>query len=99
MWTDQEKEATQARLSELDVDTRVFEEQARRPLAEDDCAERACKALAALGFEGMRDEVEGSLETEGTPLDPHAAWKRKLEQEGKCSSGAPGLLDLVRPWE
>lgn len=79
---------------DLDIDTRVFEEQARRPLAEDDCAERACKALAALGFEGLRDEA---AEGADAPSDAQAAWKRQLEQEGKRSAGATRLLDLVRP--
>lgn len=91
-----ERDREQAALDELDIDTRAFEEQARRPLAEDDCAERACKALAALGFEGLRDQVEESTETPDAFSDPHAAWKRKLEQEGKRSFGGTRLLDLVR---
>lgn len=82
-------------LSGFDVETRVFEEQARRPLAEDDCAERACKALAALGFEGMRDAVEADADTTNAPSDPQAAWRRKLEEEGKAS-GSIRLVDLVR---
>lgn len=91
-----ERDPEQVELDDLDIDTRAFEEQARRPLAEDDCAERACKALAALGFEGLRDQVEESSEMPDTLSDPHAAWKRKLEQEGKASSGGIRLLDLVR---
>lgn len=58
----------------------AFFEQARRPLPEDDCAERACKALAELGYEGLRDE-EATEDFE--PEDQAAAWKRRLASEGK----------------
>lgn len=70
----------------------AFFEQARRPLPEDDCAERACKALAELGYEGLRDE-ETTAESE--PEDQTAAWKRKLESEGKLRSQAPTIGRLV----
>lgn len=90
------KDEEQALLDDFDIDTRAFEEQARRPLAEDDCAERACKALAALGFEGLRDQVRDPRETPDAPGDPHTAWRAKLEWEGKRSSGATRLIDLIR---
>lgn len=66
----------------------AFFEQARRPLPEDDCAERACKALAELGYEGLRDE-EATAEFE--PEDQTAAWKRKLENEGKLRPQASAV--------
>lgn len=66
----------------------AFAEQARRPLAEDDCAERACKALAELGYEGLRDD---EATDSGEPADPMTAWKRKLEREGKLRPGGSAM--------
>lgn len=75
-----------------DIPQFAFAEQVRRPLPEDDCAERACKAIAELGYEGLRDEA---VEAAGTPEDPATAWRRKLERDGKVRSEATTLADLM----
>lgn len=61
----------------------TFYEQAKRPLEEDDCAETVCKALAAIGFEGLRDDDAAVSDEE----DPNAVWHHKLEREGKHQQG------------
>lgn len=75
-----------------DIRQWTFYEQAKRPLEEDDCAETVCKALAAIGFEGLRDDEAAATAPEG---DPETVWQHKLEREGKRQRGA-GLGELIR---
>jgi hypothetical protein len=57
---------------------------------------KACKSMEAVGFQGLADDVE-----EPTKANPsvgnnlRAAWKTKLEREGKLSSEAGSVRDLV----
>lgn len=69
----------------------TFYEQAKRPLDEDDCAETVCKALAAIGFEGLRDDPAATSDHD----DPDTVWRHKLAREGKHRRGA-SLGQLIR---
>jgi hypothetical protein len=57
---------------------------------------KACKNMEAVGFQGLADDVE-----QPTTANPsvgnnlRAAWKTKLEREGKLSSEAGSVRDLV----
>jgi hypothetical protein len=46
---------------------------------------RSCKRMADVGFDGMA----------GPDGDLRAAWRDKLEREGKLNSGGGSLRDLV----
>jgi len=58
---------------------------------------KACKNMEAVGFQGLADDVE--TPTKASPSvgnNLRAAWKTKLEREGKLSSGESGSVrDLV----
>ena len=49
------------------------------------CTTKSCKKMADVGFDGMAD-ADGDL---------RAAWREKLEREGKLNQEAGGLRDLV----
>lgn len=50
------------------------------------CGEqRACKSMAAVGFDDMV----------GPDGDLHQAWRAKLEREGKLRPGSGSVRDLV----
>lgn len=69
---------------DLHIHSVAFAEHARRPLPDDDCAEEVCKALAELGFEGLRD----AQATDGCePPDARSAWRAQLRREGKLGAG------------
>lgn len=57
---------------------------------------KTCKNMEAVGFQGLADDVE-----QPTTANPsvgnnlRAAWKTKLEREGKLSSEAGSVRDLV----
>jgi hypothetical protein len=91
MWEPMSAERDAEDTARTDIDDEIrqiaFAEQARRPLPEDDCAEHACKALAELGYEGLRDDEAA----EGVEPDPMTAWKRKLEREGKRNPDGSSL--------
>ncbi len=46
---------------------------------------KACKKMAQVGFHGMADDND----------DLRAAWKAKLEREGKLYPGATSVRDLI----
>jgi hypothetical protein len=52
---------------------------------DEDCGTKACKKMADVGFDGLAGE-DGDL---------HAAWRDKLQREGKLNQGAGSIRDLV----
>lgn len=53
---------------------------------EDDCGPaKSCKRMSDVGFDGLA----------GPDGDVHAAWKAKLEREGKLNSAGGSVRDLV----
>jgi hypothetical protein len=46
---------------------------------------KSCKKMADVGFDGLAGE-DGDL---------HAAWRDKLQREGKLNQGAGSIRDLV----
>ncbi len=52
---------------------------------DDDGPVKACKKMADVGFGAMA----------GPDGDLHAAWRAKLEREGKLTPGGGSLADLV----
>ena len=52
---------------------------------DDACETKSCKRMADVGFDGMA----------GSDGDLRAAWKAKLEREGKLDPGVGSLGDLV----
>jgi hypothetical protein len=56
----------------------------------------ACKSLDAVGFQGLAEDIEQPAKANpsvGNNL--RAAWKTKLEREGKLSSQGGSVRDLV----
>ena len=56
----------------------------------------ACKSMDAVGFHGLADDTE--LPTKANPSvgnNLRAAWKTKLEREGKLSSQGGSVRDIV----
>lgn len=53
---------------------------------------KACKNMNSVGFQGLVDEVDDPSKSVGNNL--RAAWKTKLEREGKTSTGT-SVRDLV----
>ena len=51
----------------------------------DDCGTRSCKRMADVGFDGLA----------GDDGDLRAAWRAKLEREGKLKSGTGTVRDLI----
>lgn len=78
-----------------EVEQLMLAERERRPLEEDDCATDVCKALAALGFEGLADETESDSNEDEVPDEPSAAWRRQLDREGKRNPAGKSLKDLI----
>jgi hypothetical protein len=55
-----------------------------------------CKSMSSVGFEGLADESDTPANTPPSVSgNLRAAWKRKLEREGKLSSEAGSVRDLV----
>jgi hypothetical protein len=48
------------------------------------CGTKSCKRMTDVGFDGMADDG-----------DLRAAWREKLEREGKLNPGAGSVQDLV----
>jgi hypothetical protein len=48
------------------------------------CGTKSCKRMTDVGFDGMADDG-----------DLRAAWREKLEREGKLNPGAGSVRDLV----
>lgn len=57
---------------------------------------KACKSMESVGFQGLVDDTEQPATTSpsvGNNL--RSAWKTKLEREGKLSTEAGSVRDLV----
>jgi hypothetical protein len=57
---------------------------------------KTCKSMEAVGFQGLADEPD--TPTKANPSvgnNLRAAWKTKLEREGKLSSQGGSVRDLV----
>lgn len=54
-----------------------------------------CKSMSGIGFDGLIDEDASGGGGTSVGGDVRAAWKTKLEREGKRSSGAGSVRDLV----
>ena len=59
---------------------------------DDACHTRACKKMADVGFGGLAMKGEGEAGVDG---DVRAAWRDKLEREGKLNREAGSVRDLV----
>ena len=57
---------------------------------------KACKSMESVGFQGLADDLETpATASPSVGNDLRAAWKTKLEREGKLSSEAGSVRDLV----
>jgi hypothetical protein len=57
---------------------------------------KPCKSLEAVGFQGLADDIETPTKAnQSVGSNLRAAWKTKLEREGKLSSEAGSVRDLV----
>ncbi len=69
----------------------VWEEQ--NDVDMDECRHGVCKNVEAnVGLQGLVDDVGSPADRGG---DLAAAWNKKLEREGKQSSGTTSVRDLV----
>ncbi len=55
---------------------------------------KACKSMDAVGFQGLADEDETPTKA-GVSNNLRTAWKTKLEREGKLSSQAGSVRDII----
>ena len=53
---------------------------------DDACETKACKKMADVGFGGLAEDADG---------DVRAAWRDRLEREGKLNPEAGSVRDLV----
>jgi hypothetical protein len=53
-----------------------------------------CKNMEGVGFQGLAEEEGGSASPHAVSGNLRAAWKRKLEREGKTSQGT-SVRDLI----
>jgi hypothetical protein len=71
----------------LEVLRGVWDAQGQSGADLDDCGNtKACKRMSAVGFDGLAAEADGDL---------RAAWKAKLEREGKLNVSGGSIRDLV----
>lgn len=56
---------------------------------------KACKSMEAVGFQGMADDEAPDQTKQAVGSNLRSAWKTKLEREGKLSSEAGSVRDLV----
>lgn len=59
---------------------------------------KSCKNMESVGFQGLVDEMGGmseSSDSKSVSNNLRAAWKVKLEREGKASAGGTSVRDLV----
>lgn len=64
---------------------------------EEDCGNtKACKTVASMGFQGLADGGDSPRRGD-SPVDNdlRAAWRTKLEREGKLNPDATSIRDLV----
>lgn len=54
---------------------------------------KACRNMESVGFHGLEDESDKPSQSVGNNL--RAAWKTKLEREGKLNSESGSVRDLV----
>jgi hypothetical protein len=52
---------------------------------DESCGTRSCKRMADVGFDGLA----------GADGDLRAAWRAKLEREGKLKAGTGSVRDLI----
>lgn len=56
-----------------------------------------CKSLSAVGFQGLADDIE--IPTKANPVavgdNLRAAWKTKLEREGKLNTQGSSVRNLI----
>jgi hypothetical protein len=59
---------------------------------------KACKNMADIGFGGMGVAPSDAAGDTNTPVDPdlRAAWRRRLEREGKLRPDAESIGERVR---
>ncbi|MGH3984937.1 MAG: hypothetical protein ACRDST_20175 [Pseudonocardiaceae bacterium] len=55
---------------------------------------KPCKSMDSVGFQGLADEEENQA-NQAVGSNLRSAWKTKLEREGKLSSEAGSVRDLV----
>jgi hypothetical protein len=55
---------------------------------------KSCKNMESVGFQGLAEEEGMSASPHSVGGNLRAAWKRKLEREGKVSGGT-SVRDLV----
>jgi hypothetical protein len=55
---------------------------------------KSCKSMETVGFQGLADDVETPTANPSVGNNLRAAWKTKLEREGKLSSQAGSVRDL-----
>jgi hypothetical protein len=53
-----------------------------------------CKNMEGVGFQGLAEEEGGSASPHSVSGNLRAAWKRKLEREGKLATGT-SVRDLI----
>jgi hypothetical protein len=57
---------------------------------------KACKSMEAVGWQGLADDDEAANKTtQSVGSNLRAAWKTKLEREGKLNTEASSVRDLV----
>lgn len=59
---------------------------------------KSCRNMDQVGFQGLADEIEKPSRHDpsvGVNNDLRAAWKQKLEREGKLNAEAKSVRDLV----
>lgn len=56
---------------------------------------KPCKSMESVGFQGLADEEDENQANQAVGSNLRSAWKTKLEREGKLSSEAGSVRDLV----
>ncbi|MGH3864750.1 MAG: hypothetical protein ACRDQ4_01210 [Pseudonocardiaceae bacterium] len=56
---------------------------------------KSCRSMETVGFQGLADDIETPTANPSVGNSLRAAWKTKLEREGKLSSQAGSVRDLV----
>lgn len=56
---------------------------------------KSCKNMDAVGFQGLADDDTPTKGNTSVSHNVRAGWKAKLEREGKLSSQAGSVRDLV----
>ncbi|MGH3872619.1 MAG: hypothetical protein ACRDSR_14110 [Pseudonocardiaceae bacterium] len=57
---------------------------------------KACKSMESVGFQGLTDDADHTAKpSPSVSNNLRSAWKTKLEREGKLSTEAGSVRDLV----